>query len=177
MFKLLTEEEGRKVSSEYSTRRAIVILISIIVVIIVGIVGLLPSYVISNARQHEIIEHNKIIADNSLTEGNEDALNAWLEDINQKLETLSPALDKDKPSAFIDKILEHKTSGIVITEFSWLRIKDEIILSVSGVADNRQSLIMFENNINSSKYFSTVTLPVSNLAKDRDIDFQMKLSP
>ncbi|PIP55797.1 MAG: hypothetical protein CO183_00225 [Candidatus Zambryskibacteria bacterium CG_4_9_14_3_um_filter_42_9] len=178
MFKLLTEEERQKVSSVYSTRRAIIIFISLIVVLVVGIIGLLPSYVISNARQNEIIEYEKIMANNSRDTGvDEKALNAWLEDINQKLQILSPALDTDSPSAFIDKILGQKISGITITGFSWIRIKDEISLSIDGVATDRQSLVMFENNINSSEYFSMVTLPLSNLAKEKNIDFQIKLSP
>ena len=103
-------------------------------------------------------------------------LQAWLEETNRKLQVLSPTLDTDRPSDFIEKILDQRVAGIIITGFSWVKVKDKITLSASGVATSRQSLITFGNRINASKDFSEVALPISNLAKDRDIDFQIKFS-
>ena len=42
MFKLLTEEGRKKVESEYSTRRTVVMLLAFILVLIVGVIG--PSF-------------------------------------------------------------------------------------------------------------------------------------
>ncbi|MDZ4206107.1 MAG: hypothetical protein U1C12_02785 [Patescibacteria group bacterium] len=176
MFKLLTEEEGRKVAHEYAMHRAIVILFALILVLVVGIIGLLPSYVLSNARENEALERTRIMG-GSGQRGDDVTLQVWLGEINRKLQVLSPALDTDRPSDFIEKILDQRITGIAVTGFSWARTKDQITLSVNGVATSRQSLIVFENRINSSGYFSEVTLPISNLAKDRDIDFQIKFSP
>src|SRR3990167_9368714 len=176
MFKLLTEEERQKVAHEYAMRRAIVILLTLILVLVVGIIGLLPSYVLSNARENEALERMRIMC--SVGEREDDAtLQVWLKETNRKLQVLSPALDTDRPSDFIEKILDQRITGIAVTDFSWARAKDKVILSINGVATSRQSLITFENRINSSKYFSEVALPISNLAKDKDIDFQIKLSP
>jgi len=44
------------------------------------------------------------------------------------------------------------------------------------VSANRQSLITFENRIASLSDFSEVVSPISNLAKDKDINFQIRLS-
>jgi len=176
MFKLLTEEERQKVAHEYAMRRAIVILFALILVLVAGVIGLLPSYVLSNARQNEVLERTRII-DSSGERGDESNLQAWLVEIDRKLQVLSPVLDTDRPSDFIEKILDQRTTGVSITGFSLLRVKDKITLSVSGVALDRQTLIAFENRINSSGYFSEVTLPISNLAKDRNIDFQIKFLP
>lgn len=176
MFKLLTEEERYKVRREYIMRRAIVMLSAFILVLIVGVIGLLPSYVLSNARQNEVLERNRIISSSKQHEDNSD-LEAWLVGINNELQILSPKLDTDRPSDFIDKILDERTSGVRITEFSWIKTKGGVTLSVSGVGRDRQTLIAFENSINSSGQFSNVVLPISNLAKDRDIDFQIKFSP
>ncbi|MEX2013478.1 MAG: hypothetical protein WD897_00995 [Parcubacteria group bacterium] len=176
MFKLLTEEGRQRVAHEYARRLAIVMLFALILVAVVGIIGLLPSYVLSNARQNEVLERTRIVG-SSVERGDESDLQAWLRETNRKLQALSPALDTDRPSDFIEKILEQKITGVRITGFSWVRTEDKIILSVDGVANNRQSLITFEDRINSSGYFSEVTLPISNLAKDRDINFQIKFSP
>jgi len=176
MFKLLTEEGGRKVAREYAVRRAICLLLALVLVLTVGNIGLLPSYVLSNARQNEALERTRIMS-NSEEGGSDASLQVWLGETNHKLQVLSPALDTDRPSDFIKTILDQKAAGITITGFLWVRAKDKIALSVNGVAASRQSLVTFENRINSSKYFSEVALPISNLAKDRDIDFQIKFSP
>ena len=176
MFKLLTEEERRKVAREYAVRRAICLFLALVLVLAVGIIGLLPSYVLSNARQNEALERARIMGSAG---GREDdaSLQFWLEETNRKLQVLSPALDTDRPSDFIKTILDQKAAGITITGFSWVRAKDKVTLSVNGVAASRQALVTFENRINSSRYFSDVALPISNLAKDRNIDFQIKFSP
>ncbi|MDO8569625.1 MAG: hypothetical protein Q7R89_02520 [bacterium] len=176
MFKLLTEEERYKVAHEYVIRRAIVILCALILVAAVGIAGLLPSYVLSNARQNEALERTRIM-NSSGEKGDKLELQTWLKETNHKLQVLSPVLDTDRPSDFIDRILDQRITGVSITSFSWARAKDKITLSVNGVALDRQSLIVFENRIRSSGSFSEVTLPISNLAKDRNIDFQIKFSP
>ncbi|OHA89766.1 MAG: hypothetical protein A3C70_00710 [Candidatus Zambryskibacteria bacterium RIFCSPHIGHO2_02_FULL_43_14] len=175
MFKLLTDEEKQKVAHEYVLRRVIVILFALILVLIIGIVGLLPSYILSDIRENEMTERTRIV-EGVGQKGGEVELQAWLEKINRELQILSPVLDTDRPSIFIEKIIDQKVSGTHITGFSWVRVKDEITLSINGVALDRQTLIAFENGIKSSGYFSEVTLPVSNLAKDRNIDFQIKFS-
>ncbi|MEX2013733.1 MAG: PilN domain-containing protein [Parcubacteria group bacterium] len=177
MFKLLTDEERQKVAHEYALRRAIVMLSAFVLVLVAGIIGLLPSYVRSSARQNEALERTNI-TDASFERGEEAQLQSWLLSTNKKLQVLSPALDTDRPSEYIDRILEQKVVSVHLTGFSWVRTRDnKLTLSVHGVANDRQSLISFENSINSSGHFSEVTLPVSNLAKDRDINFQIKFSP
>jgi hypothetical protein len=176
MFKLLTEEERYKVRREYSMRRAIVMLLALILVLVMGVIGLLPPYVLSNSRHNEVLERARIANSSKQHEGNLD-LEVWLVEINNELEILSPKLDTDRPSSFIGKVLDEKITGVRLTGFSWIKVKNGVTLSISGVARDRQALIAFENNINSSGQFSNVALPISNLAKDRDIDFQIKFSP
>ena len=174
MFKLLTEEEGQKVRGEYATRRVIVTLYALILVFIVGLIGLLPSYILSNARQHDVLERTRIM-DTTGQRGGESELQAWLAKVNLELKVLSPELDTDRPSDFIERILDEKVPGIRLTGFSWIKVKDKVTLSVNGVASDRQVLIVFEDRIKTSGYFSEVTLPLSNLAQDKNIDFQIKL--
>ena len=174
MFKLLTEEERQKVAHEYAMRRAIVTLSALILVFVVGIIGLLPSYVLSNARQHEVLERTRIM-DTTGQRGDESGLQAWLAKVNLELKILSPELDTDRPSSFIKQIVDEKVPGIRLTGFSWTKVKDKITISVNGVATDRQTLVVFEDRINVSGGFSEVNLPISNLAQDKDIDFQIKL--
>lgn len=177
MFKLLTEESRQKVTREYGVRRIIVIFMSLIVVFVIGIIGLLPSYILSNARQDDVLEWARITGSTGQDRDVLD-LQAWLTEINLRLQTLSPELDTDRPSDLVKKILDQKIAGVDITSLSWIKSKDKkIVLSVSGTALDRQILVAFQNRINTSGYFSEVVLPISNLVRDRDIDFQIKFSP
>ena len=176
MFKLLTAEERQKVVREYVIRRTIIILLGVISVSVVGIIGFLPSYVLSNARQSDALERTRLI-DASVKKGDETTLQAWLIKTKGKLQLLAPELDIDRPSDFVDKIVAQKIAGIRIKGLSWTKAGNTLALSVSGVALDRQVLIEFEESLNSSGNFSAVTIPVSNLVRDKDIDFQVKLSP
>ena len=174
MFKLLTDEGKEKVSREYATRRAIVMLISLIVVMVIGIVGLFPSYVVSKVRQEEMEERAKIVRNFELEEENE-ALRAWLVTANQKIKTLNPELDKDRPSLLVESVLEKSPAGLSITNILWSKEGNKV--SVSGAADNRQALLSFKDRLDSSGEFSLVDLPISSLASDSDISFEINLSP
>ena len=125
MFKLLTELEKQKVKHEYRRRRSVVMLCGLILVFVVGIIGLLPSYVLLNARQNEARESVKVM--NSSMEKDEPDLQAWLKSINRKLKLLSPALDTDRPSEIVEKIISIRPTGININGFSWKKASGKII--------------------------------------------------
>jgi len=176
MFKLLTEEHKLKVSRIYSERRAAIALGALTTVILAGIVVFLPSYVLSNAVKNEVKERIRVAES---LEGSAPGLNEeiWLQQMNLKLRTLSPRLDNERPSNILKEVLEEKRAGIRITSFSWQKGDEETVISVSGIAQDRQTLIAFQDRLDSSTLFSEVSLPVSNLARDRDINFQLKLYP
>lgn len=176
MFKLLTEKGRQKVSHEYATRRVIVIIFAVIFVEVVGVVGLLPSYILSNIRHNEAQAWAEVVARSVGLKDNEAELQTWLLETNKRLVNLSPKLDIDRPSDFVEKVVEQKTKGISMTNFSWIKTKKTVDLSVSGVASDRKTLVAFEDGLNSSGNFSNVNLPISDLAKDKDISFQIKFS-
>lgn len=176
MFKLLPEEEKKKVAEEYAVRRAVIIVEAFILVLVVGLVGLFPSYILSSARKNEVTERVKIMGDLTAKEGEGDP-QKWLRNISLKLNMLSPSANPAQPSVSIKRVLDERGSGVRLMGFSWLEDGENIALTVSGVSQTRQLLLSFEDRLNASGYFSEVALPVSNLARDRDIAFQLKLIP
>jgi hypothetical protein len=176
MFKLLTEESKAQVKKEYFLRRYVVALSSLSVVALIALVGIFPSYILSIARQQEVAERARVLGEGTPQQGEAD-LSEWLALFNQKLKLLSPKLDKDRASGMIEAGLAEKGSGISVIAISWVKRDSEILLSMQGVARDRQALIAFEKRLNASGQFESVALPVSNLAKDSNINFQVKLSP
>lgn len=175
MFKLLTEEGKKKIAREYGARRAIVALFTLSLVLVVGIIGILPSYLVSSARKSEALERTRIIQDSGVR-GDEAELVEWLSRINAELQTLAPRLDTDRPSVFVEEVVGRKSAGIRIERFLWKKDKEKVVLSINGRASDRQALIAFENQIRSSEHFSDVALPVSNLAQDRNIVFEIRFA-
>ena len=175
MYKLLTEEQKKKVAREYFVRRLIVAVWALIVVTIIGMSGLFPSYVLSDARQREVSERLRILGELELSKEDQ-ALKTWLTQFNLKLKILSPRFDNQRPSLLIERVIGTKIAGIRLTSFDWVVENNIATLSVGGVAADRQSLISFEQKLE-SEGLGEVALPVSNLAKDRDIDFRVTLTP
>lgn len=174
MYKLLPEEHKRKVEKEYFWRRLIVILQALIVVTLIGMAGLFPSYILSNMRQKEIGERLKAMGETVLSEDDKEVI-SWLEEMNLKLKVLSPKLDKEKISPLIENALSAKVGGIRINSLDWTKENSKILLVISGVATDRQALIAFERSLDSLQ-IGEVTFPVSNLAKDRNISFIVRVT-
>ncbi len=177
MFKLITEEEEKKLAREYSLRRYIVMVSALSTVLVVGFVGLLPSYLLSSSRKNEALERSRATL---LLEGGEriDPV-AWIANTNSKITALEPRESSQDPSEYMEALIEAKTSGISITKLSWgsatRSTESAKLLSISGFAQERRSLVDFERAVNGLGLFTSVVLPVSNLARERDIEFTLEL--
>ena len=178
MFKLLKEEEKKFLQREYKLRRLAVILVALSTTFVVGVVAIFPSYILSNTRKAEIGERTRVL-DEIGPRGDGDNLGEWLSLTNEKLIFLAPTLDKDRPSEYLKAIIDKRIAGIKIKALSiaYGDSSESTSIIVFGEARDRQTLIDFEDAIKESGHFSNVLLPVSNLARDRDIDFQMKFNP
>lgn len=176
MFKLLTEEGREKIRHEYILRRIAVILGTVILALIVGVIGLFPSYLLSKIRYNETLERVTIVSKSAQIGEADLELKNWLSETNQRLTLLAPKPETDQPSTFIDQVLKKKVTNVSLKNFTWIKNNDKLDLSINGVALSRQALVAFEEALSSSEYFSDVILPVSDLAKDKDVNFQIKFS-
>lgn len=175
MFKLLSDTARQKVSTEYHLRRVIVIMIGITIVLLVGIIVLIPSYILSVS--HENVALSRIEAlKNSPTQHTSVELVSWLVETNQKLALLSPSMNNDSPYENFQKIIVVKPTGVTLQKFSLTKDKKEITIFIQGTASDRNVLLDFQNRLNTSGNFSKATLPVSSFAKDKDINFDISLA-
>ncbi len=174
MYKLLPPETREKVRSEYLLRRMVVIMVAAAGVLGVGLVGLLPSYVLSEARQREVAQET--LANGAKTASSTGESIAWLQGLNLSLKVLNPKLDQEKPSLDLMKVIARKGSGVRFTNITWTVADGTTNLTLSGSAADRQALLTLQSALNGSGEFAAVSLPVSNLAKDRNLPFELKLT-
>ncbi len=69
-------------------------------------------------------------------------------------------------------------SKVTINSFIFQRDNNTISpITISGQAYSRQSLVAFSEAIKTNKLFESAEIPLSNLAKDRDIPFTISVIP
>ncbi len=74
-------------------------------------------------------------------------------------------------SILVDEINARTISGITISSFSAQSVND--IMSIVGIAVNRDTLNKFKKSLQDSNYLSMVELPITNLEQKGDIPFSI----
>lgn len=173
MFNLLPEADKKNVLKEYSMRRAVVILLFLLVAGLIALVTALPSKLLSSSKFKGVqkqIEVSKTIA--ILNE--EAKLTSSLSLVNSKLTALKDAGGSSIVD-LIERIIVKKGQSIKIRGISYIRNVDKSTISLSGVTQNRESLLNFVKSLKTEPLWSEVNLPVSNFAKEKDAEFTIEI--
>ncbi|MBX4200133.1 hypothetical protein KW790_01580 [Candidatus Parcubacteria bacterium] len=176
MFKLLSPEQNKIVEGEYKRRRFIVFLLGLNFVLVLGVIGLFPTYALVTTRLTAVNDLISNLNHNMGTSTDAD-LKAWADETNKTLALLTPVNDTDAPYEFFQEIINSKSSGVHLSALSWHKDAKKVSLILTGVAKDRQALLDFESKLNSSSKFAPTNFPVSDLAQDKDINFQVTLNP
>lgn len=178
MSNLLPKTEKELLQKEYFIRLLIVILWLLIGSMILSIGFLAPSYIVLEVKKNTAEEQIKLLNESILNKNSVET-EKRLNTIMVKIETLNKQ-DKISLSNFVNKIIEKKPAGVYITDFLYNKVqkKDatEKIITLSGTANQRDSLLKFKDNLSATGFFKDVNLPLSNLTKDEDVDFLINLT-
>lgn len=142
---------------------------------LIGTILLIPSYLLTRSVSVED-EVGEYISSNEIAD---EILNLPTE-VEIKLGFFQAQLNEVSVSKTLAEVIGQKKSGISVNSISFNRKgqageKSGVMITVGGIAYDRNSLISFEDALNQSSAFSSVTLPVSNLAKDRNIPFSVNV--
>ena len=174
MRNLLPAEHRKRVTVEYRLRVAVVVLSLTLVVIIVGIVLLIPSYFLSRSKKDPASEQSALIA-RSIEFRESEASVELLKKARDRLLLLADSNKQMSLTSIIRTLTEEKGIGVTIGAFSYAQ-EDKIgTLTIVGKALRRDNLLAFKEALDQSSYFSSVSLPISDLAKSRDIEFTLTL--
>jgi hypothetical protein len=78
---------------------------------------------------------------------------------------------------YVDLLESLRGDGLVINQISLQRTKVGVEpLTISGTASNRSTLAAFRDRLLTDANITEVDLPISNLAKDKDIQFSMTIT-
>lgn len=175
MFNVLPEKIKIEIVKQYNLRRIIVVLYAIIFIQVIIIVTFLPSWFISLYIQKDATSE-VAKTEQDILKSEVDKLTSEINSFNSKLRVIKETQTGYSPTEIVTKISEQKNSSVSLKEITYSKQnKDEIKVSLSGVAKERESLLSFVKKLETSKLFEKVDSPISNFTKDKDIQFSLFL--
>lgn len=175
MFNLLPPDEKKNIHSIYTLRRIDFVLLAFFATGVAANLLLFPSFLLTQIKHSEVKEEISF-RQTSLQEKNTGELSTAIDKAKEEIEVLS-TLTKDAPTVYelFSKIVARKSEEIKITGILYGGEKNTHEIVVNGIAQNRDALLRFAENVKRELVFSNVSLPVSNFAKNKDIDFSFSI--
>jgi len=175
MLNLLNREKRHFLRREYFGRLANVSL---------GVVIFSLSYysvlLFSNSI---LINFEKTAAENELKNLTKSSVQKELDDYQTKLAHIQAEYNLFSkkiiyPTTVLAQIKEKEIPGISLSSINFQKTTEEgvIKLEISGVAKDRDTLINYSSNLKTNDIFKDFNIPVSSLAKNKDIPFSFPVN-
>lgn len=175
MFNLLPDNLRKAIKVQYNARRFVVALSLLIFVQVSFFVMLVPTWV-SLSYKERAVESESEKMNQYLSTLNIGPVTTLIKSLNQKMLILESTLEYPKVEPFINSIIAKKTSTISIKEFDYTSSdKDSAVITLQGMSVTREALVAYVKRLEALGVFASVDLPISNLAKDKNISFLLTL--
>ena len=176
MANLLPKKEKKLISTEYLFRLSIVFFSFLFFSIVAAGVFLVPSFFALKTKESSIIMQTDLLK-NFTKSGDRANIEKYLAETKEKLELLQKEETSYSIKTLFSEIIKNRPEGLRIQNISYSLgdEKESPYIILRGRADKREKLLAFYNVIKELSDFSSVDLPISNLTKDVNADFSMKL--
>lgn len=167
---LLPREKKKDLRTEYIARVLNVGLFLLTLAILSGTAALIPAYFkvstnlsdIKTSFQRE--SENDEVAEFKVAQ-------AVLEQTAHTVDQLRATLAQPSVAESIGKVLAQRPPGVAITGVSYERPTGLFVLE--GIAKTRDTLVAYKHTLEQQQDISNVVSPISNLAKNADLPFQL----
>lgn len=144
------------------------------VAILLGMFILIPPYVLTHSQ---VSAYKDSAASASEKIANYETLSKELARSGTWAQMMKDNFSLTSTSEYIALFRSLERDGIEITQIVIKRGEKGVEpIVISGTADNRQALAAFRDNVMTQEMVASVDLPLSNLAKDRDIPFEVRVT-
>ncbi len=132
-----------------------------------GVVLLLPSYFSLTFQEKDILRQIELTKKSVEAKRVEEAEQS-IRNVNKKLEIL--AAHKSSPiSAYLAALSAKTLGGVTLSSITFS--KEKQTLEIRGKASERPYFLKFLENLKEEERFKSINSPISNLLKERDLDF------
>lgn len=174
MINLIPSNAKKSITIEYWLRVCTSWFVLWAVTLFVSVIVLVPAYVLINI-QVSVYESSAKIAQESVTSYEEVSKN--LKQASEQAKLIVNSDDDTNIYAYVDLFEQLQDSSIMITKVAVNRTEKGVApVTVDGRAVDRESLAAFRDRLLAEESVSSVDLPISNLAKDRDIQFTLTVT-
>jgi hypothetical protein len=174
MINLIPPEAKKRIILEYWTRVVSVWGAALIAALIAGICIMVPTYVLITI-QIGANESSSKAASEKVSEY--ETSTKELAAANQRAKAVVDSANGTLTSDQIHLIRSHESAEVVVSQITVNRAKDGFSpILVAGEARNRKALAIFRDELLAEPNVEAVDLPISNLAKDKDIQFNLSVT-
>jgi len=174
MRNLLPPQHRKQVVIEYRLRVISIVLVLVLIIVIIGAALLAPSYFLSRSKKDSANEQMALI-ERSIEFRQSEISAELLRKARDRLTLLADDNERALFTEIVKALVEEKNSGIAISGISHVRSSGIGTLTVTGEALRRDNLLAFKEALVKSQIFSSVSLPVSDLARSSNIEFTLTL--
>lgn len=160
------------VIKEYRKRVLLVFLSLCILLMIFSIILVAPTF-IDLYFQKSAAQFEKQQLESGEAAENVTAITQQIASIQSQIATINSSSGKSMISV-LERFIAQPRSGIAISRIATSRATP-MMLQIQGLAADRNSLVAFNESLKLEPSFSKVNLPVSSLAKNKDIVFDMSI--
>lgn len=174
MFTLLTPEQKKKVLLEYRMRLVTIFLASFLVLVITGLALLVPTYLEAKGKLSDA-NLRKQQLENLIKDKSDENLSKAIKDLKQNL--VAASLEDRSLLGVMKEIIDVKPATLSIISLNYAySLEGNSTIEISGIAPTRKTLTDFVRLLEKNSKFKQVNLPISNLAKDSEIDFELNIT-
>lgn len=174
MFTLLSAQHKKYMMRQYRLRLLSVIVLLASATLVISIVLLIPSYITLRVERDRLNVENEIQSKDIKKQNAKDLVHTL-----DEIKSMSSLVSVESTEIFeaLKLVLNAKSPGIAITSANYTRgAPAPSTLSLSGTASFRSDLIEFSRRLDREKLFTSIDLPISNLAKETDVKFTLTVA-
>ena len=177
MINLIPIEEKKEIKKDFYYRFLTALVTFFCIAVFISLIMMVPSYLVSLEKKNLTVQRLNTQKNELIPEIDQKAL-VSIKDLDTKLALIENAR-KNKfifSEKVINEISSKKLTGIKINSFFY---QNDFIegkkISITGVAQDREQLLLFRQALEEDDLFKNVDLPISNFVKGSDIEFNLNL--
>jgi Tfp pilus assembly protein PilN len=177
MINLIPTEEKKEIRKDFYSRLLTVFFMMLCFLVLILLIATSPSYIVSLEKKVSISQRLEKQKNEVMPEIDQQAVIS-IKDLDAKLALLVEARKNQYifSQKVINEIVSQRVSGIKITRFSYENNPlDGKKVGITGLAQDREQLLLFREALESDSSFKQVDLPISNFVKGADIEFNLNL--
>jgi len=156
-------------------RLAIVGLGLLFTVFLVATTLLLPSYFLSTLRS-QALQEQRVFVEKAKEVRSKDSASIEFNALKDRIAILRN-MEHTAVYGILEEVVSQQVSGVFLNGFFFTQKQSgEWVLSITVISNTRDALLSFSNRLQQTGVFTSVELPVSNLASNRDIAFTITAS-